>query len=189
MSEMDEIGEIPLREEPRVTLEGLVVTFTQPLRSFFRRRVADDGKAENLIQETLLRITRSFHTLRQGTTTRAWAFAVAANLYRDFLKDEAKSPIPAENLDGRVSACPDPEQAILDREVESLLARCVQDLPEKQQRVFLMKHQHGMTYEAIGRALDISEGTAKSRMHTATLTIRERMSRRGFLAGEGKGDR
>src|SRR5947207_9604890 len=106
MTEMDEVGEIRLPQEDPSALEALIAGFFQPLKAFFLRRVADTQKAENLLQETLLRMTRSFHRLRPGPTQRSWAFAVAANLYRDFLRDESRAPLPQSELDDRLSLAP-----------------------------------------------------------------------------------
>jgi len=165
-----------------LSIEVLVKDMWSPLHGFFLKRIRDAAQAENLCQETFLRITRSFHTLRDGPTVRAWVFSIASNLYRDFLKTEARAPRPGSWLDEEPATQLTPEEAAENKALSCALAAAVGGLPEKHRQVFLLKHSIGLTYAEIGAKLGISEGTVKSRMHKAVHVVRDRLVQRGYIA-------
>jgi RNA polymerase sigma-70 factor (ECF subfamily) len=66
--------------------EAAVVEFRAKLRAFIRRRVRDDATADDLTQETLLKVFRARAALRDGQRVEAWLYRIARNTLIDFYR-------------------------------------------------------------------------------------------------------
>ncbi|MEO8595758.1 MAG: sigma-70 family RNA polymerase sigma factor, partial [Candidatus Solibacter sp.] len=132
---------------------------------FASRRHADD-----LLQETWLRIHQVRHTYRPGEPVLPWLYAIARHIrvdhYRKALRSESRERSLAE---GREVAQP---PAGID-DLESLLAT----LPESQREVIAMLKISGMTVEEVARATSSSVGSVKQKAHRAYQKLRESIIR------------
>ncbi|MEX2044394.1 MAG: sigma-70 family RNA polymerase sigma factor, partial [Opitutus sp.] len=82
--------------------DGAVLEFSTKLRGFIRRRVRDDATADDLTQETLLKVYRSHDSLRDGQRLEAWLYRIARTTLIDYYR-RAK---PTEELPAGLSAEP-----------------------------------------------------------------------------------
>lgn len=168
-----------------LSFDAVVERYASPLRRFFTRRLRDLSAAENLVQETFLRMFRYADSYVPGGPVSRWVYAIATNLWRDTAAREARLPVTGiadlDAFESGAGRAANPECAALDRDVESTLLTVLTELPPKHRMVFVLKHHYGLTYAQIGGVMRISEGTAKSRMHKATRLVAEKMSRRGYL--------
>jgi RNA polymerase sigma-70 factor (ECF subfamily) len=152
---------------------------------FAWRLTQDRGEAEDLFQETWLRVVENLPKINVQNF-KAWAFAVTANLYRDalrkkrirrlflwqkstgFLDERKKSLLKNETSYSRdESECVDAGRAI---------AQAVAKLPGKQRCVFVLKEIEGFKYSEIGEMLRIPLGTVKTLMHRAVKRLRQELS-------------
>lgn len=159
----------------------LFVRFQRPLLSFFTRRTSDGGTAEQLSQETFLRIFRHWNSFDSTRKASAWVFAIAGNLYRDWLRHRSRGEIAAAADLPDLSTERDPESLALARDSREAVQRAVRALPEKYRTVLLMKHFKRMKYSDMAVELGLQEGTVKSRLHTAAGLLREALGREGWL--------
>lgn len=168
-----------------LSYESMVLRYTAPLQRFFARRMRDFSGAENLVQETFLRVFRYADSYVPGGTVSRWVYAIATNLWRDVMRRESRLPlvggIDLDTLEPRQARAGNPEAQALDRDVEQALLSVLVEVGPRHRTVFVLKHHYGLTYAQIGEVMRISEGTAKSRMHKATRLVGEKMSRRGYL--------
>jgi len=174
-----------------LSYESVVLRYAAPLKRFFSRRMRDLASAENLVQETFLRVFRYADSYVPGGTVSRWVYAIATNLWRDVARREARLPlvggVDLDALEARHHASGNPEAQALDRDVEQALLSVLTEVPARHRTVFVLKHHYALTYAQIGEVMRISEGTAKSRMHKATRLVAEKMSRRGYFRSFERG--
>jgi RNA polymerase sigma-70 factor (ECF subfamily) len=144
------------------------------LGRFLERATRDRCEAEDLLQETFVRIYRAAPRWRPLGDAAAWILTVCANVLRDHLRRCRRMPRTwslEEGLEAE-GAATDPaalrEARCFRQAVEAALGR----LPEVQRVTFLLKVEFGLRHEEIARILDCPVGTAKSRLHHALLRLR-----------------
>ena len=143
---------------------------------FVSRRYADD-----LLQETWLRIHQVRHTYRPGEPVLPWLYAIARNIrvdhYRKAQRTEThhrsleESPDIPQKLEHRSAGAPD---------LEALLAA----LPESQREVVAMLKVSGMSLEEVARATSSSVGSVKQKAHRAYENLRGRLSELGIRSAQ-----
>jgi RNA polymerase sigma-70 factor, ECF subfamily len=171
------------------TFEILVVRYEKPLLNFFFRLTRNRQAAEDLVQETFLRIVRARDSYTVKATFRTYMYRIARNLWIDRYRsarirprkvslDEkgrngAEQPISAR-LEGNEPA---PGEKIEKDETLRSLARAVETLSTAQKEVFALWLETGMKYADISKTLGIPVGTIKSRMHMAVKKLKETMNK------------
>lgn len=155
--------------------------FQRPLLAFFARRTGDGGAAENLLQETFLKVFRYWHTYDRSRQFSSWLFTIATNLYRDWVHAQPAPSLSVRESDGVAREATEPHAAAEARDAQEAVRRAVLALPEKYRTVLLMKHYRNLRYREMALELGINEGTVKSRLNTAAGLLRERLEREGWL--------
>jgi RNA polymerase sigma-70 factor (ECF subfamily) len=136
------------------------------------------GEAEDLVQEAYLRAFRFFDSYRPGTHIKAWLFRILRNTfinrYRaakirpdevDFAKIEANYERTIDEAFLRRKTSESPEDAVMDRVLDSEVQEALASLPEEYRSVVLMALLEEMSYKEIAAALSVPLGTVMSRLH------------------------
>jgi RNA polymerase sigma-70 factor (ECF subfamily) len=141
---------------------GLVEREIPRLRRYARALTRSADRADDLVQETLLRAISKSHLWQTGTDIRAWLFTIMHNHYvnmvRRAIRDEATVDI--EQMSALLVANTDPTASSQLRELEQSLAR----LPGEQREVILLVGLEGMSYETAAEVLGVPVGTVRSRL-------------------------
>lgn len=163
----------------------LVTRHEKPLWSFLRRLTRDDAMAEDLLQETFMRVIHSANSWRPDAKFTTWVYTIARNLSIDSARKQAHRR--ARSLDGQgprdedssprlhervARSDPDAERVVLNRELALSLERALAQLPEAQREVFLMREVLELPFAEIAKVVDASEATVKSRMRYALERLR-----------------
>ncbi len=139
------------------------------------RLTGDRARAEDVVQETLLRAWRHPHvTADPDRSARAWLFTVARNLIIDErrsarFRNEAFEPVPDDFGNTRDRASSDEVDTALNR---ILLSTALGQLSEEHRAVVRRAYYQGWTTAQISADLGIPEGTVKSRLHYAMRALR-----------------
>jgi RNA polymerase sigma-70 factor (ECF subfamily) len=143
--------------------ESLYQRYARDVFRFALYLCGREDQADDIAAETFVRAWMAREPIREGTV-KAYLFAIARNLYRADLRDRAR----IEDLSDTVHAPgPSPEQSASARaELSRLLVR-LQQLPEIDRAVLLMRAEDDMSYEEIAAAVGISPGAAKVKVHRA----------------------
>jgi RNA polymerase sigma-70 factor (ECF subfamily) len=140
----------------------------------------DRGRAEDLVQETLLRAWRHPEVLGRDAPIRPWLYTVARNLAVD--AHRARSARPREVSDAALAAMPDPA-ADLDQAVQSwAVADALAGLRSEHRQVLIEIYFRAHTVAETAAILKIPEGTVKSRTHYALRAFRLVCEERGLVA-------
>jgi RNA polymerase sigma-70 factor, ECF subfamily len=147
----------------------LIQRLSGPLHRFFLAQFVSRRYADDLLQETWLRIHQVRHTYRPGQPVLPWLYAIARHIrvdhYRkarrveDRERQVAELPEVATPSGGRASSGPD-LQAILG------------SLPDSQREVLTMLKVAGMSIEEVARATSSSSGAVKQKAHRAYEKLR-----------------
>lgn len=151
-------------------VEELIAQQIPKLRRYARALLGDPVRADDLVQETLLRALSRQHLWKAGTDMRAWMFTILHNLHvnnqrRRYVRGEYQDPV--ENQP-ELESLPTQESSLELRD----LAKALQMLPEAQRQVVLMVGLEGMDYKNVAHVLDIPVGTVMSRLHRGREALR-----------------
>jgi RNA polymerase sigma-70 factor (ECF subfamily) len=137
------------------------------------RYTREPARAEDLVQDTLLKAFRSWERFQPGTSARAWLLAIMRNTFINLYRREKREPISLdlEKLDFQPGASEgeesDPEGAFFEQIVDERILRALDSLPQEFREVMLLSDVEGLPYAEIAQALDIPVGTVKSRLFRA----------------------
>lgn len=160
-----------LREGDAMALELLMKRYGRPIYGFIRRQVGDRGYAEDLYQETFLKVLTKADTCRDPEAFKPWAFTIAANLCRN---EARRQGVRAADRTAEVAGqpAPSPESAAISSETRQQIERALAELPAAQREVFVLYQYSHLSYDEIARVLEVPVGTVKSRMNAALTALR-----------------
>jgi len=149
----------------------LVPQSTPELRRYVRRLLpGDEHRAEDIVQETLLRAWRHVTTLATVRSPQAWLSRVARNLAVDWTRRHSARPYEvAEDLSTVWAPAEERYDAALDRAV---LVGALRRLSPVQREILMLVHGEDRTHTDVASALGVPAGTVKSRAHYATRELR-----------------
>ncbi len=141
--------------------EQLVRTYQQHVWRFLRRLLGDAALAEDIMQETFLRVFRRLPTFSFESKFSTWVFQIARNAGIDELRSrQRRSRLASVARESPVPSAVPPETRV---EIEAALASLPVDLRETVVLVEVL----GLRYREVSTVLGVPEGTVKSRMFAA----------------------
>lgn len=157
-------------------MRALYSEHAAPLWRYTFSLVRDPGRAEDIVQETLLRAWQRPRVLDQSAlSARAWLFTVARNI----VIDEHRSARSRREL-GMESP---PEQSTPDRSDQVLdswlISEALASLSADHRDVIVRSYYRGLTTYQIAAELGVPEGTVKSRMHYGMRALRAALVEKG----------
>lgn len=165
----------------------IVRRYERPIFSLLYRMVRDRALAEDLAQETFIKVLNGIRSYRPEYKFSSWIFKVANNAAIDHLRRRA---IDTLSLDGSPDAkTPDemqstalqlgdqhresPLQELESRELGGQIDRAIARLRPEYRACILLRHVEGYAYEEIAQILDLPLGTVKTYIHRARNELRE----------------
>jgi RNA polymerase sigma factor (sigma-70 family) len=163
------------------------------LRAFIRRRVLDDGEAEDILQDVLYELVAAYRRLQPLEEVGAWLFRVARNRVTDFFRKKRPLPLEAvteatltgtEALDGAESPVLDelllpvdeaPDAALAREALLDELAAAVEELPPEQRDVFIAHELEGASFKELSARSGTPLNTLLARKHYAVKSLRRRL--------------
>jgi RNA polymerase sigma-70 factor (ECF subfamily) len=161
----------------RAAAEALIERVSPQLHRFFLAQVVSRRYADDLLQETWLRIHEARHTYRNGEPVLPWIYAIARHtrvdsyrkVRRTEIREQQVDVLPEASAQGTGSSPPSPD-------LEALLRA----LPESQREVIVMLKVSDMTLEQVARATSSSVGSVKQKAHRAYQKLRQALLEMGF---------
>ncbi len=159
--------------------------WTPRLGRFLLSSTGSPETAEDLLQETFLRILRSASGFEPRGSAGAWIYRIAANLAYSHWRRERSRPLQGAAGDEALAVIPAPPDAIPENErlrraflsdMDAALGR----LDANKRIVFLLKVKEGLTYEEIASVLRCPVGTTKSRFHHAVHRLQEDLEKKSW---------
>ena len=156
-------------------LSRLVEQEIPRLRRYARALTHVTDRADDLVQDTLVRALAKLHLWQPGTDLRAWLFTIMHHQYVNTVRREAreKTTVDIEHVSSTLAATTDPTAGRQLIELDHALAR----LPTEQREVVLLIGLEGMPYERVAQILGVPIGTVRSRLSRGRERLRELMGR------------
>lgn len=180
----------------------LVQRHRQAVYNFILRYVGHRQRAEDVLQETWLKVVRSSTEYEPKARFTTWVFTIARNLCVDSARKESYRQ--ADSLDAPVGADDEgrelsqlvadegaagPDRAAYNVRLRPLLTTALAALPMEQREVFLLREYSGIGFKEIAEVTGVNENTVKSRMRYALEGLRKRLAELGVdgeLMAEGR---
>ena len=146
------------------------------LRRYARALTRGADRADDLVQDTLVRALTKGHLWQPGTDIRAWLFTIMHNQYVNMVRREMRdsATVDLEQLSSTLVATTDPTVGRQLVELDRALAR----LPDEQREVILLVGLEGMAYESAAQILGVPIGTVRSRLSRGRDSLRQLMGRK-----------
>jgi RNA polymerase sigma-70 factor, ECF subfamily len=160
-------------------MSGLLLQSIPALRAFAFSLTHDADRADDLVQDTLVRAWAKADSFTPGTNLTAWLFTILRNL---FYSEQRKRKREVEDADGkraeRLISLPDQNTRADLADFRTALVR----LPAPQQEALMLIGAHGLSYEEAAEIVGVAIGTVKSRVNRARTRLVE------LLGMDGTGD-
>ncbi|MBV7295062.1 RNA polymerase sigma factor SigE [Corynebacterium sp. TAE3-ERU12] len=142
------------------------------------RLTGNQHDAEDLTQETFMRVFRSLKSYRPGTF-EGWLHRITTNLFLDMVRHRSTIRMEAlpENYDRVPGTTPTPEQAWHDANLDPDLDAALAALRPEYRAAVVLCDVVGLTYEEISETLGVKMGTVRSRIHRARTELRDHLKR------------
>jgi RNA polymerase sigma factor (sigma-70 family) len=176
----------PMTEQDQKISEAIARDGTR-LRNFIRRRVADRGEAEDILQDVFYELVEAYRMMKPVEQVTAWLFRVARNRIIDLFRrkkreglrteqamvSESGEALLLEELLPSLDAGPDSAYA------RNILAHALEDaldeLPAEQREVFVAHELMGYSFKELAEEYGVGVNTLLSRKHYAVKHLRERL--------------
>lgn len=150
----------------------LIHRLSPQLHRFFMVQLASRSEADDLLQETWLRIHKVRNTYRAGEPVLPWLYAIARHIRVDHYRKGRRTGARERRLEDVPELAAPPRVSEDTADLQTLLA----PLPESQREVVEMLKVEGMSLEEVARATSSSVGSVKQKAHRAYETLRGRLS-------------
>jgi RNA polymerase sigma-70 factor (ECF subfamily) len=161
-------------------LDERIARFQAELIGFLRRRVGAD--AEELAQETWLRVAGARVEIPDDAAFRAFAFTIARRLLIDRHRRAATRPVLV-SLEDEPAAADDPAAAVQARETMAVVDAELAAMKAELAEVFRLRTSTDTSFAEIARRQGVGLNTALGRMHQATRRIATALAQAGLLPG------
>ncbi len=137
--------------------------------------------AEDVYQETFLRVCRSFSNYRRESSEKTWITSIAVNVCRDYMRSSWKKRVIVTEDFLTYSSDSDTEELIEKRNERKELLDAIMKLPDKYRQIIHLYYYQEMDVKDIAKVLKIPGGTVKSRLFKARNLLY------GLMGGEAHG--
>ena len=173
----------------------LVRRHQQPLVNFIARFINDRDSAEDVAQETFIRIFKAADRYKPGRAHfKTWMYHIAKNLCKNELRNrERRDKYRVDNvIDSGSDSNGDseeidliantpanqafqPEVALERKELRNAIQKAIAELPEQYRLPLVLRDLQGLSYEEISEVLELRSGTTKSRINRARLMLKDKL--------------
>lgn len=181
-SPTDEELILHFQEGDLYAFEQIVQRYKEPLVNFIYHFLGDRTDAEDVVQETFLRVYRNKHLYRNIAKFSTWIYTIASNLAKTELRRRRRRRILSisqmgfddkdYDLPGDIAT----PEGIVDGDMkESIIRDAIEKLPAKFKEVVVLRDVQEFSYEEISDILDIPIGTVKSRVNRGRQRLQKKL--------------
>ncbi|MFH1421918.1 MAG: RNA polymerase sigma factor [Planctomycetota bacterium] len=155
-----------------MNIENLHKEYGKMLFGYLIAQTGDYTAAEDIFQETFLRIQRYGKSFEGTGSEKNYLFQIARNIYYDWLKQHKTE---GQDMLDNIEVNSDPANSAENKDIRLTVAECVHKLPDKEREVLLLKEYENLKINQIANQLNIPEGTVKTRLRSALQTLKKRL--------------
>ena len=177
MNRTDEVLVLAHRQGDKAAFDELVDRHAGSLFGYLVRMTGRRDQAEDLFQETFLRVHSRADTFREGAAFKPWLFTIATRVAIDHRRGALRR-LPtrsAETAPPAVSEAPGPPADAARSELKAQVRRAVDALPDRQRAALVLSRFEGLSYPEVARIMDCSVGTVKTHVSRALQALARRL--------------
>ena len=170
------------QNDEMVAFDHIVQRYKDPLINFVYHFLGDRIDAEDVVQETFLRVYRNKHLYRNIAKFSTWIYTIASNLAKTELRRRRRrrifslSQMGFDDKDFEIEDDIDTPEGIVDTDMHSaIIQKEIDALPVKFKEVVVLRDVQEFSYEEISQILDIPIGTVKSRVNRGRLRLQKKL--------------
>lgn len=169
--------------------ETLARRYQRPLFNFILRSVRERDRAEELLQDVFLKVVQRSSEFQGSSKFSTWLYTIARNLCIDTSRKmvfrrhrSLDAPLSSSEGEGatlldRVAGdAPAADRRVIGQDLQQRIGRAIDDLPQEQREVFLMRELQNMAFKDIADVVGVPENTVKSRMRYALERLQRALS-------------
>jgi RNA polymerase sigma-70 factor (ECF subfamily) len=170
--------------------DRFVETFRSKIFQYSMLTCGQREDAEEVAQETLLKVFENFDQLREPERVRSWVFRIAKNACLMKRRKSVFAPSQELSLDDYLPAGQDgevrmqiadehelPDARVLRSQLRDALQQAISGLPDIYRSVILLRDIEELSTEETAQVLDLSPDVVKTRLHRARVAVREKLDR------------
>jgi RNA polymerase sigma-70 factor (ECF subfamily) len=176
------------RARNEAAIRSIMQANNRKLYRLARGILRNDSEAEDVVQETYVRAFTHLESFRGDSSLATWLGRIAINealgrLRRQRLAAEWTS-LPPGTLEAQIIPFPisasseDPEKSMAQREIQNVVERAIDELPEAFRIVFITRVIEGMSVEETAEILALKPETVKTRLHRARTMLRDNVEKK-----------
>ena len=183
MERTDELLLEAYREGDETAFPELLRRYQGPLFGYLMRMARNQEIAEDLFQETFLRVHEKAHTFRAGARFKSWLYTIATRIAIDHHRRSTHRPQlhAGENETPIVATGNDPAAATVQSELRETVKRAIDTLPPQQRAALVLSYYQDHTYPEVAQVMGCSLSSVKTHMSRALKTLATRLPEGGVL--------
>ena len=156
--------------------EALVAAYEKNVFNVALQMTGNREDAQDMTQEAFLKAYSSLSSFRGDSKFSSWLYRIGSNVCLDFKRRQGRRPSSSltveddegENIQLDIADESQSPEALLERKMTREAVRAgLQQLPDEQRQILLLREIQGLSYEEIGEAMGLEAGTVKSRIFRA----------------------
>ncbi len=178
-NDLDLIAGLRNEKTKEPAFDSLVKRYRERLYWHIRKIVMDHDDADDVLQNTFVKVWRSIDKFREESSLYTWLYRIATNESLTFITSNKKrSLIPMNDTSEFLMNNLVSDAYFEGDDIQMRLQEAILKLPEKQRIVFNMKYFEEMKYEDMSEVLDTSVGALKASFHHAAKKVEEYLKNR-----------
>lgn len=165
-------------ESNTLNFEATARELSRSILNFLERYVGDRAVAEDLLQETLIRMNKGFASFAGRSSIKTWAFAIASRVAADYLRRPERKAAIVELDETHDPADPDAaaDERIVVAEMNDCIRRVIDSLPDTYRTALILHDIEGLSAEQTAEVSDCTTATAKIRIHRARRRLKQALA-------------
>ena len=157
----------------------LVSLYQERVYNLAYQIVHNHADAEDIAQETFIRLYRKIHKFRGGSTFFTWLYRITVNAAKNFLRAKPVNHVPFEDTvinPNLLAEGNNPSTETISKETDRTIAKAIDMLPFEQRTAVILHDIEGVSHKEISEIMHCSEGTVWSRLFYARKKLRVELS-------------
>lgn len=156
-----------MRRNPESGIRMVMRKYGEPVYWHARRLLVSHDDAQDAVQETFIKVFRSFHSLKEAKALRSWIYRIATNEALRTIERNKTPRLLTESIDDSATDIAAADYTDYTDLEAVKLQKAILSLPPKQQATFNMRYYDEMEYQQIAEAMETTVSTVKVNYHLA----------------------
>lgn len=181
-----------LKSRDETAFREMIATYQTDVFNLVFRMLGNWEEAEDLAQEVFVTVFKSIEGFRGDSKFSTWLYRIAVNhcknRYKYLARRQYHATQPLDEVSERAMAGRDggpavalqaqisqPDRVMEGLQLEQAIQREIANLEEEQRLLIVLRDVQGLSYQEIATISQLPEGTVKSRLHRARMTLKDRL--------------